>query len=114
MTQRISAEPIAKKPGESIYVGVDFTLYGLKSGESLTGTPVVTPPSGITCGSPIVNTSTFVNRRGRTVAVGKGVQFLISGGTDGVSYDIAVSCGTNGTPAQTLEGNCPVDVRNVD
>lgn len=114
MTQRISAEPIAKKPTEVLRVNVDFTLFGLASTELLTGTPIVTPPTGITAGTPIVNTATFVNRRGRTVAVGKGVQFTISGGTDGTNYDIDVSCGTDGSPAQTLGGTCPVEVRTTD
>ncbi len=113
---RVSAAPVTKKSGEVLRVGVDFTLYGLLTAELLTGTVTLDVPSGITAsatGTGLgVNTAVFNNSRGKEVAVGKGVIILVSGGTDGEDYEIGVSCGTNGTPAQTLDGNCPVEVRD--
>lgn len=116
MTQRIASKPITKKPGETLLVSVDFTLYGLRLdvNEKLSGTPTITPPSGITSSNPTVNTATFKNQRGRDVAVGRGVQFTLTGGTDGESYSIAVSCQTDGSPVQTLEGTCYVEVKTED
>lgn len=114
MTQRISTDPITKKPSEVLLVSVDFTLYGLRTSELLTGTPTITTPSGITTSNPAVNTSPFVNQRGKTVAVGKGVQFVVSGGTAGQDYQLDVSCPTNGSTQQTLDVTCPVFVRSYD
>lgn len=114
--QRVSASPIVKKPGESLLVSVDFSLYGLRlnANELLVGTPVITTPDGITASNPTVNTAVFTNQRGREVPAGRGVQFVLTGGTDGESYSIGVACGTNGSPAQTLDGTCPVDVKSED
>lgn len=106
MTQ-LSADPITKHPSETLRIDVDFTLYGLASSELLTGTPVVTV-TGLTSASPVVNSATFVNRKGGTVAIGKGVQFTLAGGTAGNEYDVTVSCGTDGNPAQTLVGTFTV------
>ena len=108
--QSVSCEPLRKKPGETLKVGVDFTLYGLASGETLTGTPTLSASSGITVASPAVNTGTFTNRKKGTVAIGKGVQFTLSGGTAGTDYYVDVSCGT--TNSQTLVVRCPVEVRD--
>lgn len=108
--QLVSAEPVTKHPSEVLLAGVDFTVYGLEASELLTGTPTVTPPSGISATSPGVNEATFINRKGGTVAIGKGMKFTLSGGTAGTDYDIVVSCGTTG--GQTLVGICPVRVRD--
>lgn len=111
----ITAEPITKHPNEILLMSVDATLFGLRSGESLTGTPVVTcSSSDITIDNETVNLSTFTNRRGKTVAVGKGIQFTVAGGVAGTNYVIIVSCGTNGSPAQTLVGRCPLEVKDSD
>lgn len=111
MTQQlISAEPVTKHPDETLIPGVDFTAFGLSSSETLTGTPSITPPTGITTSSPSVNAATFTNKKGGTVAIGKGVVFTLTGGTAGTDYDIEVSCGTSG--GQMLVGICPVYVRS--
>ncbi len=114
--QRLAASPKSKRANETVLAKVDFTLYGLDidAGELLSGTPELDVPDGITCGTPLINTLTFKNTRGRVVAVGRGIIFSISGGTAGESYIIGVSCVTNSTPAQTLEGACPIDIVEDD
>lgn len=108
--QLIAAEPVAKHPDETLILGVDFTLFGLASSELLTGTPTITPPSGLSTSSPSVNAATFTNRKGGTVAIGKGVIFTCTSGTAGTDYNVEVSCDTTG--GQTLVGVCPVWVRD--
>lgn len=75
----------------------------LSAGELLTGTPTVTcVPTGLTFSSIVVNTAAVVVN-GITAAIGEAVQFRISGGTAGTRYTLVIGCGTNATPAQTLE-----------
>ena len=91
--------------GDTEVIDVDFTQQ-LRSGESLTGTPTVVEltTTDLSLGSKAVNSATFENaRNGKTVAVGAGVQFSISGGTAANSaYTISVTCSTDGSPARTL------------
>lgn len=90
-----------KHPSEVRNCGVSFA-GALDEGELLTGTPTVTSvPSGLTFASPIVSTQALTIN-GATVAIGKAVQFKVTGGVSGVKYQIEVSCGTDATPAQTL------------
>jgi hypothetical protein len=111
MTQQlIAAEPVTKHPDETLIPGVDFTAFGLSASETLIGTPTITPPSGITTSSPAVNVATFSNRKGGTVAIGKGVVFTVTGGTADTDYNIKVQCVTSA--GQTLVGVCPVLVRD--
>lgn len=112
MTQRLSTNPVYKRAAETIRISVDMTAYGLDVTELLTGTPTVTEAS-LTLASKAVNSATFRNEYGGTCAIGKGVQFTAAGGTAGTSYSVIVSCGTNGTPAQTLEVLVPVYVRDA-
>lgn len=82
----------------------------LDTGELLTGTPTITlsspsiSPEDITTSNAIVNTSALTIN-GQTVAIGEAVQFKVSGGTVANSpYTFKISCDTDATPAQTLEG----------
>lgn len=111
MTQRLSPDPQLKHPGETLNVGVDFTLYGLAPGETLTGIPTLTPPAGISATSPTVNSAPFQNRAKGTCDVNKGVQFVCSGGTAGADYTIDVGCATSG--GQFLVAPCQVKVRSA-
>lgn len=82
-------------------VAYDFTPL-LDEGESLTGTPTVTiTPSGPTVSNAAVNVAALTIL-GETVAIGKAVQFRVSGGSSGVTYTFTISVATNSTPAQTL------------
>lgn len=105
----LAADPIYKKPGETLKLGIDFTLYGLVSGETLTGTPTASVTT-LTASSLVVNSATFTNRKGGTVAIGKGVQLTLAGGTAGQDYELDVTATT--TNGQTLVGRIPVFVRD--
>lgn len=76
------------------------------AGELLTGTPTVAEQttSALTLDNKRVNTGT-ITVLSRTCIAGKAVQFRItaSGATAGTEYTIKITCGTDATPAQTLE-----------
>ena len=120
--QRVTCEPITKRPSEVLYIQLDMTLYGLSTPELLTGDPVIVEidTDDFTLGNEQVNTATFLNRRGKIVAVGKGIQFTIAGGNSGGgldsqgNYEISASCGSNGTPAQYLSVVIPIIVSDDD
>jgi hypothetical protein len=88
--------------GEVRNVAVDFTEL-LDSGESLTGTPTVTEitTTDLTFANVAVNTA-ILTIYGVSVAVGKAVQFKVSGQLAGVTYKIKLSATTDATPAQTI------------
>lgn len=87
--------PKLKHPSESRVYGVDFTRL-LAVGETLTGSPTVTvAPSGVTASGSVVNSSTFLDDDGVTIAVGKGVQVRLAGGSDGSDYVVTISVGTS-------------------
>ena len=71
---------------------VDFTGL-LRQGEVLTGTPSLSV-SGPTVSSPAVTTAVHL-ANGQTVAPGKGVTFVYTGGSDGSDYLVLVSCATS-------------------
>src|SRR4051812_41369555 len=78
----------------------------LDPGELLTGTPTVTStPAGLTTGSVKTNTAQLTVD-GDTAEIGQAVQFAVSGGTSGVTYEIVVTCSTAANPAQTLVAEC--------
>lgn len=80
----------------------------LDQGELLTGTPTLAvSPSGLTVSSPAVST-TALTVNGRQVAIGRAVQFTVTGGTAGVEYTVTVTVST--TNGQTLKGRCLIAV----
>jgi hypothetical protein len=86
-----------KHPLESIDFSADFTLL-LAAAETLSGTPTITGAGDLTITAKAVNGSTFINdpdEGGGTVQIGCGVTFHVAGGTDGTTYMLTVSCGTN-------------------
>ena len=91
-------------------VAVDFTNK-LDSGELLDGTPTVAleSGSGLTFDDETVSVAALTIL-GRTVAIGMAVQFSVTGGTAGTQYRIVVTCGTNATPAQTLQAIARLEV----
>lgn len=93
--------------GETRNVAISFASL-LDSGELLTGTPTVTEDVGdLTITSKQVNT-VALTINGATVAIGKAVQFSITGQVAGTTYTITAQCGTDATPAQTLKGSCVI------
>lgn len=88
--------------GETRNGAVDFTDI-LDSGELLTGTPTIAEitTSDLTFANQAVNTAALT-MFGVTVAVGKAVQFKVSGMLANVEYRIKITVATDATPAQTL------------
>ena len=113
---RITLDTITKKPNEVLRINIDFTLYGLDTSELLTGVPIVLEigTSDLTLANKQVNPTTFINNRGKTAEIGKGIQFTIAGGIDGSTYEVEVQCGTNGTIPQILEVTQPFEVKTTD
>ena len=90
--------------GATRLVRVNFT-EDLDSSTSLTGTPTVAEvtTTALTLTGKAVNTVAYTDSvSGQSVAVGKAIQFLVTGGTAGVIYTIRITCSTNSTPAETL------------
>ena len=83
----------------------------LEEGELLTGTPTLTvsPAGTLTADTPALTTGD-VDISGRSVAAARALSFRISGGTEGVSYIVTVTAASDGSPAQTIELDCPVSV----
>ena len=91
--------------GDTEKVSVNFTDH-LDSGESLTGTPTVVEvtTSNLNMASKSVNAATYIeSQTGETVAIGKAVQFTVTGGLANNSpYTINVTVSTDATPARTF------------
>ena len=104
-----ASAPRVKHSTESLLFGVDFTKL-LAGGETLSGTPSVPSPAGITISGPAVNTQAFTNDDGATVAVGAGVQFRASGGVSPTDYVLTVTCGTSAGNTRTVV--CTLQVRD--
>ena len=84
----------------------------LDSGVSLTGSPTVAEvtTSDLTLANKIVNTATYTDDvTGNTVAIGKGIQFTVSGGSAGTTYRVRITCSTDGSPAETLVFDVLID-----
>ena len=91
--------------GGTRIVRVNFT-EDLDSGETLTGpTAVEVGTSDLTLATSdcLVNTATYVDADGATVAVGKAVLFSALGGSVANSpYIVKVTASTNSSPVQVL------------
>jgi hypothetical protein len=103
----IDAAPKRVRAGETVLIGVDCQYWGLASGVTLSG-PTTADADGLTIASLAVNTATFQNDQKGTCAIGKGLQFLVSGQVAGSEYTVVFSVATsNGQtlrPAVTLVG----------
>ena len=91
--------------GDVEWVAGDYTLY-LDSGETLTGTPMVTC-TGLTIASIAVS-STTLDILGKTVAIAKAIRFKVSGQTADTTYDILASVATTGGRTKVLTLRLPV------
>jgi hypothetical protein len=89
-----------KTPGAVRNVKVDMRAF-LDHGESLTGTPTVTPPAGIDAEGAAISSQTL-KINDQFVEAGKALTFTVSGGESGEEYAILVRCDTTG--GQTVEG----------
>lgn len=105
--------PQVKHSAESILYGVNFTPL-LLAGELLTGAPTVTPDQtvgNLTLASIAINTATFTDDDGNTVAISQGVQVRVAGGLSPTDYALTVTCGTNQGNTRTVV--CPLRVRDT-
>lgn len=102
----VSDEIVEKGTGEADTPVVSFARR-LRTGELLTGTPtaVEQTTSALTI-SNVAKNAAAITVEGETVAINQGVQFKVSGGTAGTLYTILVTCGTDATPARTVELLC--------
>lgn len=77
----------------------------LSAGELLTGTPSVVEigTADLTVSNVAVNTAALTID-GQAVAVGQAVQCLVTGFDGKTLYKLRVTCGTDSTPAQQLQG----------
>lgn len=92
--------------GATRIVRVDYT-EDLDTSEVLTGTPTVlevgTSDLTLATSDVIINTATYVDNDGVTVAVGKAVLFSALGGSVASSpYIVKVTANTDSVPAQVL------------
>ena len=103
--------PIEIRPTSDVSVGatriisVDLTddLDLFPSPTLLTGTPMIVEvtTTDLTLASKAVSTAAL-SINGRTVAIGKAVQFTGAGFVDGVTYTIRVTVSTDSTPAEVI------------
>lgn len=85
----------------------------LDAGESLTGTPTVTPsPASLTISSVAVSTAEL-DINGKSVAAGLAVTCRIdaTGALDKTTYELLVAAATDATPAQTVIARIKLDAR---
>jgi hypothetical protein len=99
---------LVKQYGESLLYGVSFAAL-LDASETLTGTPAVVEQttSDLTISAVAVNTATFLDANGDTVAIGEGVQFRVGADGDnsnsGNSYWLDVQSGTSDSNTREVD-----------
>jgi len=108
----ITALPTHVKTAAEVRTGAVSLDGKLEPGESLTGAPTcaVTPASGAPTVSNIAVTAVEKRINGEDIAAGRAITFLVTGGTAGATYNLLFSCGTNSTPAQTVQVLCKLRV----
>lgn len=89
--------------GDTEIGAVDFQDW-LDGTELLTGTPTVAEQvtSALTIDNVGRNSATLTIK-GRSVTANKAVQFRFSGQVAGTTYRLRVTCGTDATPARTVQ-----------
>lgn len=110
MSGVVCKQVLTKQPAESLLYGVSFAPL-LDSGETISSVTSVTEATGdLTIASEAVNAATFTDIDGNTVAIGEGVQFRVSGGTDGEQYRLEIIVATSSS--NTREVDCLLNVRD--
>lgn len=104
MTATLAEEHPDISTGETRAFAVSFKGK-LDTSELLIGTPTVTEvtTTDLTITQKRVNTGT-ITIKGESHAAGEAVQFLVTGAVANRDYQIIITCGTNATYAQTLQG----------
>lgn len=116
MSEIVATERWVKMPEEVRTYTIDGT-HLLASGETFSGTPTITvmiygggEATGLTLSSKTVNAAAVTKRNG-TIAIGKGLQVTIAGGTAGVVYLVKGYCATNISP-EVVGGKVFLDVKD--
>ncbi len=91
-----------KSPNDTDAGAVSFALE-LRSGELLTGTPTAEEQttSALTLSNIGLNSGT-VDIAGQSTLANQAITFSVSGGISGTLYSIKVTCGTDSSPARSL------------
>ena len=91
-----------KSPNDTDAGAVSFALE-LRSGELLTGTPTAEEQttSALTLSNVGLNSGT-VDIAGQSTLANQAITFSVSGGSSGTLYSIKVTCGTDSSPARSL------------
>ena len=91
-----------KSPNDTDAGAVSFALE-LRSGELLTGTPTAEEQttSALTLSNIGLNSGT-VDIAGQSALANQAITFSVSGGISGTLYSIKVTCGTDSSPARSL------------
>lgn len=90
--------------GDTELISINYTDH-LNSAEVLTEPVTVAEVSttDLTIGSAAVNSATYIEVETEdTVAVGKAVQFMVSGGHENIAYTIRITVTTNSSPARII------------
>lgn len=104
MTQLAAPQRYTMRTTETRLISASFDDV-LESGEAFTGTPTASDsPSDLTIAS-IAFSTTEKTILGKDVAAGRVVSFTATGGTADTDYTVTIRCGTDATPAQTVEGD---------
>lgn len=105
----VSATPdIVKAPGDDQTYACNFT--DVLSGRTLSGSPTVSAETGLTVGSPALNSGTYVDDyTGETVAANTAVQYACSGGTAGSTYKVTITA--TASDGATIVGYQHIKVR---
>ena len=92
----VALETLEKQPSESIKYAIDFTNL-LKSGETLSTLTSVLEvgTSGLTLSEKAINTAAITKRSGQEIAIGKGIEVRIAGGSAGTTYRIEAIAATS-------------------
>jgi hypothetical protein len=109
MTCKQAPERHCKDESEGKVITVTFTK-DLATDEQLTGTPTVVEEttSDLTITNISINTIEL-DDKGKTIGIGKAVQFKVAGGTVAVGeeyklYTMIINASSDSTPAQDLRG----------
>ena len=86
--------------GSTRNVAVSFNSM-LETTEVLLITDLAVTSAGLTIANLAIN-SAAIDIEGTTVAIGKAVKFSVADATADTQYTIAISVGTDATPAQVL------------
>lgn len=88
---QISADtPIVFHPNDDQNYAVNFTAFGIGSRTIASVGTITASPTGLTFSGAAANASTITGEYGQTVAIGKGVQFNMSGGTADTDYVLTI------------------------